>query len=276
MHHHLFSLRRKKTATPVPRRRGRLDVTIAPRGSAKSTLMTHIFPIHAMLHRTDPYILIISATMRQASQRLANVRASLQAEAALAATFPPVRSIAGRRAGSVAALEFNGCRIEAASAFSELRGLAWNGWRPSWIILDDVERSDRVAAAHHRDRLADWFREVVENLGDRYTNIDVVGTLLHKDALPARLLARPDGAGRRFASILSEAREDQLWRAWQGWLNDHDNPDASDDARRFYDDNRPPMSAGAEVLWPQREDYYDLQLQRLARGPPRLRQGKTK
>lgn len=249
-----------------PARRGRHDVILAPRGAAKSTLVSLVFPIHALVYRLDPYILLISATLRQATRRLANLRAALLDNADLRVHFAEeLRDVSAR---SNRALEVGPVRIEAWSAGTELRGVTHGPWRPTWIILDDVERSDRVAHGPHRDALVDWFLEVIENLGNGYTNIDVIGTLLHRDALPARLLARPDFTGATFRSILHEAREETLWQQWRAIYHNLDDPDRVRHARAFFDARREAMEAGSDVLWRGKEDYYDLRVLRERLGRP--------
>jgi len=155
----------------LPERRGEVDVILAPRGAAKSTLVSLVLPIHALLYETEGFIVLISATMRQATKRLSSIKSALLSEG-------PIKKIFGEKLRrlthhSARSIELDGRRLEAYSAGTELRGISCGPWRPTWIILDDVERSERTRVAEHREALADWFREVIENLGDRYTNIEM-------------------------------------------------------------------------------------------------------
>lgn len=264
LHEYLFRRRAEKTKLDPPERRGKIDVIIAPRGAAKTSLISLVFPLHALLYRTDPYILLISATQRQASIKLANIRQQLETNLLIRAAFEP--ELASIKRATDSTITFNGVRIDAFSAGSELRGLTFGAWRPTWIVLDDVESSARVLGSLYRNGLYDWMCEVVENLGNGYTNIDLIGTLLHPEALPARLGERPEVKMVKFASIIAEARNQSLWNRWREILFDLNNPDRAEDARRFYDERREAMDLGAEVLWKQKESYYDLQLMRASRG----------
>jgi predicted phage terminase large subunit-like protein len=270
LHTWLMDRRRIKTASPLLERTGVLDIVLAPRGAAKSTLVSLVFPLHAVLLGHDRYIVLISATHRQAVRRIANLRQALAERGPLRELFgaPDSRSANGRPRSSSThqSIEIDGARIEAFGAGAELRGISHGPWRPTWIILDDVERGDRVRQARHRDALADWFAETVENLGDRYTNIDIIGTLLHPDALPARLERRPDAVPRRFASILAEADDAELWDAWRALFHDLSLPDRQRQAMDFFQARREAMLAGSRVLWPEKEDYYALQMMRETRG----------
>ncbi|MBI1785653.1 hypothetical protein HYR69_10970 [Candidatus Sumerlaeota bacterium] len=265
LHRYIFSRRKEKTSEPPPGRRGVSDVILAPRGAAKSTLISLILPIHALLHRLDFYIVLISATQRQATLRLENIRRALLENDRLREHY--AEEISGCSKKSERSIIVNGTRVDAFSAGSEIRGITFDGWRPTWIILDDVESNARVYSSDYRDALSEWMGEVIENLGNGYTNIDVIGTLLHSDALPARLAARPDFRFEKFASILAEAENGALWDQWRAILFDLSDPGRAARARRFFEENREAMLRGAEVLWPEKEDYYSLQLIRATRGP---------
>jgi predicted phage terminase large subunit-like protein len=264
LHVHLFRRRLAKTSRPLADRRGVLDVVLAPRGSAKSTLVSLFFPVHALLYGIENYIVLISATMRQATRRLANIKSALLQNDQFRLNFPEL--FKKPFPASIRSIELAGGRIDAFSAGTELRGISHGPWRPTWIILDDAERSERCRISAHRDALADWFSEVIENLGEPCTNIDVIGTLLHHDALPARLLQRPDVTGRTFTSILAESSRQDLWDAWRALFHNLEDPNRLATARCYFKDNAAKMTADAEVLWLERESYYDLQVMRETRG----------
>lgn len=263
MHHDLFSLRQNKMSPP-PDRQGAINLTLAPRGAAKSTLVSFIFPLHAMLHKLDPYIVLISATQRQAITRLDNIRRALRHNPMLRKYFP--REMKTLERSSRTTIVLNGCRLDAFSVGTEIRGITHGEWRPTWIILDDVESSSRVLNPNYRDNVTNWMREVIENLGDRYTNVDLVGTLLHTDALPVRMRARPDVKSETYKSILAESENPKLWENWLALLNDLADPDRIGSAQAYYKSQRVDMLAGAKVLWDEKEDYYDLQLKRATLG----------
>jgi phage terminase large subunit-like protein len=70
------------------KRRGQFDVVLAPRGAAKSTLVSLIFPVHALLYQEDRYILIVSSTRHQAQTRLAAIRRALLDSPRIQEDFP--------------------------------------------------------------------------------------------------------------------------------------------------------------------------------------------
>ena len=263
-HLDLFLQRIPLVSRVLAQRAGRRVALAAPRGNAKSTIQTLLFPLHDLCYGLEKYTVIFSATMAQAEQRLRNIRRELEKNQALRAAYGDALAKTGR--WTRRSLCVGGAQIDAFSAGSETRGISSGEWRPTKVILDDAEDSEQVENADLREKLYDWFREVIENLGDRYTDIEVVGTVLHPDSLLARLLERPDFESKRWPSILHFAERTDLWDEWRARYTDLANPRRTASARRFFNDRREEMLRGAEVLWPPKEDYYDLMVQLATRG----------
>lgn len=76
---------------------------------------------------------MISATQRQANQRLSAVRGVLLQNEAIKRVFAP--QLEGLTRLSASAIELGGVRIDAFGAMGELRGIANGPWRPTWINL---------------------------------------------------------------------------------------------------------------------------------------------
>lgn len=264
LHQHLIRRRLERCSTDPSARRGSFEMSLAPRGAAKSTLVSLVFPLHGMLYGLERYVVLVSATQRQASMRIQDLRGQLIGNERLRRVF--AATLARGAGGGGRSIRVGDARMDAFSAGTEMRGVSHAGWRPTWIVLDDVESSSRVESRAYRDRLSDWLREVVENLGAGYTNVDVVGTMLHRDALPARVLTRPDVGARVFRSILRESDRPELWDRWRDLLSDLSDPHRTTRARIFFEANRVEMLAGARALWDAREPYYDLQLMRASLG----------
>lgn len=263
-HRALFLDRALELEDSLPGREGYRKALAAPRGSAKSTLKSLLFVLHDLAYKREPYILLFSATLPQAEQRLKNLRREIERNDHLRAVYGDALAPSGP--ASRRALQIGRALIEAHSSGSEVRGISYGQWRPTKIVLDDVENSEDVENADLRARLEDWFREVIENLGDSYTNIDVVGTVLHPDGLLAHLLERPDFQSRRWRSILHFSKQTQLWEEWKTIYSDLSNRNRVAYARRFFNAHREEMLAGTEVFWPDKESYYDLMVQLTTRG----------
>ena len=265
MHRVIFTLyTRTLRPCPLEQRPARRLAIAAPRGAAKSTLKTLILPIHATLYARERYVVIVSATLKQAQQRLHNIQAEFRTNERLREVFQEELKRKGKWTGK--SINLNGVQIEVYSAGTELRGISHRQWRPTLILLDDVENSAGARSIQRRDKLFEWYNEVIENLGDTYTAIEIVGTLLHPDSLLARLLKRPDFDARVFRSIERFADRADLWEQWRSLYSNLDDPDRLETARRFFAQRRAEMTRGTRVLWQAKEDYYELMCQLATRG----------
>lgn len=149
-------------------------------------------------------------------------------------------------------------QIDAFGALSEIRGIASRGIRPTKIILDDAESSHRMRRKDHRDATLAWYDEVIENLGDNFTHIEIVGTLLHPQSLLAILLERPGFEASLYKSIISESKAVALWTEYVSIYRNRNEKNTHLLAHAFYKEHKAAMDVGVEVLWPQKESYERL------------------
>ena len=248
----------------MPGREGRRLALAAPRGSAKSTIHSLALPLLDILLQRERYILIISATTAQATARLRGIRSELSRNAVLRLCFPD--ETAARELWSRRAVCVNGVQVEGHGAGVELRGLAHGEYRPTKIILDDAEASARALSPRGRRMVEEWYNEVVEHLGDAYTHIEVVGTVLHADSLLSRLLKRADFEARLHRSIAAWSPARDEWEEWRAILLNPENPDRIASARQFHLARAARMDAGTRVLWRAREGYEALMEQLALQG----------
>ena len=261
LHRYLFRQYRRQQHRPLLEREGRNYAVAAPRGYAKSTIASLLLPLHDIVYRCEGYIIIVSATLAQSVGKLKNIRAELAENRMLRECFAPqIGRVTSRQ------LVANDIAVEAFSVGTELRGITYRHYRPTKIVIDDGEDSEAVESAEQREKLAVWFKEVLENLGNAYTNVIVIGTLLHTDSLLANILKRPDFESRVFRAIESFAENTALWEQWRERFNDLSDSHRLETARGFFELHRDAMLKNARVLWPDKEDYYDLMCQLTTRG----------
>jgi hypothetical protein len=84
LHEHLY--RRLPEILNDPR--GQNDVIAAPRGEAKSTYCSQLFPLWAIIRKAKHYILILMDAFDQAAVMLEAIKAELTANPRLALDFP--------------------------------------------------------------------------------------------------------------------------------------------------------------------------------------------
>lgn len=241
----------------VAPQRGRREVVIAPRGAAKSTTCTLIAPIHDLCYGREKYILIISNTEAQALTRVKNIRYELLENRELISDFGPffetkrvadTKYVAKNNLGHTTA-------FHAIGTGTEIRGVSHREARPSKIIADDLEHSERVEKEVHRKKDSDYFFQVVSKLGDPKTNIEAVGTVLHPESLLQTLRQNPVYTSKFYQSVQSWSERQDLWDKWVEMFMNIEDTDRIVNAKLFFEQNQAEMLRGTKVLWPQREPY---------------------
>lgn len=265
-HHRLFDWHRTMAKGSLPRRAGKRFALAAPRGSAKSSIVSFLLVLHDLYYGREKYIILISATQRQAQLRLKALRQELSPNTVMANWFRsrgkrPIKITSSRNV-----IQIGNARVEAFGAGSEMRGVSYNSWRPTKIILDDTESSAAATSVRRRTALKEWFGEVVENLGDTYTHLLAIGTILHRESLLSMLLDRPDFSSQRLRSIIEEPSASPLWDEWRQTMTNQGLENRRELARSFFEEHHNQMETGARVLWPEHEDYETLRAQRLLQG----------
>ena len=99
---------------------------------------------------------------------------------------------------------------------------------------------------------------MVSKVGTKTTNIEVVGTVLHRESLLKKLLKNPAYQGKTYKSIVSWSEREDLWDKWRQIYTDLDNDSRKEESQAFYDQNQAEMLRGTKVLWPEYEDYLYL------------------
>lgn len=242
---------------------GKRSAIAAPRGHAKSTVMTLKNVLHAALYGYKQYILLLSDTESQAASFLESIKYELETNQALIRDFGPQESKKSWKSGSI--LLQNGCRIDAIGTGQKVRGRRNYQRRPDLILCDDIENDEGVRTAEQRRKTADWFWKAVCKCGDSYTDLLAIGTILHYDSLLARLLDNPGFVSRTFRAVLSDSPS-PLWEDWGRRFTDLSDPDREKHALQFFTAHKKEMTQGAKVLWPQKFSYYDLMVMKLTEG----------
>lgn len=242
--------------------KGTRSAIAAPRGHAKSTVMSLQNVLHAALYGYKRYILLISDTEAQAVSFLDAIKKELEENELLLRDFGEQPGKTWKTSSIVLS---NGCRIDAVGSGQKLRGRRNYERRPDLILCDDIENDEGVRTAEQRQKTADWFWKAVCKAGDSYTDILVIGTILHHDSLLANLLENPGFQSRKYKAVLSDAPS-PLWGDWERLFTDLADPNREKSAHTFYYKHRKEMLEGAKVLWPEKLSYYDLRLMRLTEG----------
>jgi predicted phage terminase large subunit-like protein len=232
----------------------------APRGSAKSTVATLLKPIHDVCYGLENFIVIISNTAPLAEQKLKGIRDEILANDDLRLAYGlrfPTKS-PGATQFLVHNADGHSCFFMAFGKGAQVRGARHGPHRPSKILLDDVEHSDEVENELLRQKDQLWFSEDVSKLGDEHTNIEAVGTILHRESLLAGLLANPAYSGQIYRSVINWSPRPDLWEQWRSIYINLDNPNRIAESQAFYQANEPELLRDTHVLWPEKEPYLYL------------------
>lgn len=255
----------KKAALQVNQKKGCRRAVAAPRGHAKSTNLTFKDDIHAICYQYKHYILILSDSGEQAEGFLESIRAELEENEAIREDFGDM--VGSKVWRNNVLLTSAGIKIEAIGSGKKVRGRKHRNWRPDLIVLDDVENDENVRTAEQRKKLYDWFTKAVSKAGDGYTDIVVIGTLLHYDSLLAKILKNSTYNSIKYKAVLSWATATGLWTQWEEIYSDLSNDNREEIARLFFEEKAEEMLEGTSVLWEAKNSYYDLMVQRLSDGP---------
>ena len=279
MHTELFAELQKATA-----RRGARLAIAAPRGHAKSTIVSLTYVLWSICYYMESFILLISNTFDLSSDFLSQIKQELQCNDRLSEDFPevcePLGAVPGAGVPGVRAPRWrrdeiitrNGVKVTALGAEKQVRGRRHHENRPTLIVMDDIENETEVRSDDQRKYREEWFAKAVLKAGTRQSNFIVVGTVLHYDALLARLIdsrKSPGWTGKKYQAVCSWSAHTELWSTWESLYCHREELDGSSGpqvAREFFDRNKNEMLEGTKVLWGELEDYYALMELRISEG----------
>ncbi|MBF0427569.1 MAG: phage terminase large subunit [Magnetococcales bacterium] len=230
-----------------PKKKGRKLALAAPRGEAKSTLITQIFSLWRVMTYRSRYIILIMNAYHQAAAMLEAMKAELESNPRLRRDFPDHCGATPIWKEGVVVTK-SGIKLQAVGSGSRLRGLRHGASRPDLVICDDLENDDNVRSRTQRDKLEVWMKKAVLKLGPPDDSMDViyVGTILHHDSVLARIMANPLWESIRFQAIIRWPDEMAMWDRWQTILSQEGEASAD----QFYLINQQRMNAGAQISWP--------------------------
>ena len=225
------------------------DAIAAPRGEAKSTLVSQLFVLWCVVTGRKKYPVIVMDSIDQAYPMLEAIKAELEFNPRLQMDFPEV-SGQGRvwQAGTI--VTRNNAKLQVAGSGKKLRGLRHGPYRPDLCVLDDIENDEQVRNPDQRDKLQSWLTKTVLPLGGAGAKFDVVyiGTILHYDSVLNRTLANKLWRSAKFKALLKWPDAMSLWERWEEALRNEGEASADD----FYTEHRAAMEAGAQVSWAAR------------------------
>lgn len=221
----------------------------APRGEAKSTLVSQLFTLYCLVAQKKRYALIVMDSIDQAYPMLEAIKVELEFNQRLRVDFPEIAG-QGRVWQAATIVTKANQKVQVAGSGKKLRGLRHGAYRPDLVVLDDIENDEQVRSPEQRDKLHDWLKKTVLPLGAAGDKLDVVyiGTILHYDSVLNRTLSSKAWKTAKFKALIRQPDDMSLWDKWEDfYLNEGE---AVADA--FYSKNKSAMDKGAVVSWAAR------------------------
>lgn len=249
------------------RRNGRL-VIAAPRGHAKSTVVSFFYVMWSICYSKEKFILILSATAKQAQTLLSDITRALETNTRLLEDFSDVfsgNSEAKTKWTQNEIVTKNDIKVAAFGWEQGFRGVRHHESRPTLVILDDVDSEKNTYNVDHREKLFNLFTKTILKVGSKESNMVAVGTLLHPDSLLSRLIKPeefPDWEKMTYKAVIHFSERKDLWQTWSNILfargDLYGEESGLKAADRFFEAHKQEMLNGTKVLWPEIEDYYKL------------------
>lgn len=228
------------------------EAIAAPRGEAKSTIVSQLYTLYRIITGQTRYALIVMDSIDQAYPMLEAIKAELEANPRIRIDFPKAFG-QGRvwQAGTI--ITADNIKVQVAGAGKKLRGLRHGAYRPDLVVLDDIENDENVRKPEQRDKLDNWLKKTIMPLGAAGEKLDIIyiGTILHYDSVLNRTLRNPAWRSSRFKAIIKMPDNMKLWDEWEALFK----AKRLDDAEAFYRVNKKAMDKGAIVSWSARPIY---------------------
>lgn len=228
----------------------------APRGSAKSTVTTFLDAVHGICLKKERFIVIVQNTYAKSAGSLNNIKFEFRYNERLKNDFGIDMEIKDAEGDTVFRHPdgfMTRVLCKGADQLGSIRGERFGAYRPTLILIDDLEDDEMVRNPERRNELEKQFNEVLNYAGESGETRTVVdGTILHDDSLLAKILSADKY--KRFKKLFYRARTDgvSLWP--QKWtveeLADMEAEDPVGFAKEMQGD---PSSGSLETI--RREDF---------------------
>lgn len=221
----------------------------APRGEAKSTLVSQLYTLYRICLGKTHYTLIVMDSIDQAYPMLEAIKAELEFNPRLKMDFGGACGV-GRVWQSGSIVTAGNIKVQVAGAGKKLRGLRHGAYRPDFVVLDDIENDENVRSPEQRDKLQNWLNKTILPLGAAGEKLDIVyiGTILHYDSVLNRTLGNAGWQSARFKALIRYPDNMTLWDEWEALYLAKE----PDQAQAFYNAHKDDMNKGAVVSWAAR------------------------
>lgn len=181
-------------------------VVAAPRGFAKSTVASVIYPLWLCCVPVRKNIIIISASETLAVQMLRKIKMELEQNEVINAMYGSMKTDKWSESHIITS---TGVTIMARGAGGQIRG-----FRPDCVILDDIETDESVESEDQRKKLKDWLFKACLNTLTPEGQFILVGSVISVLSILNELLTDENNwTKRRYKAYKNGKMEpgDELW-----------------------------------------------------------------
>lgn len=189
---------------------------LAPRGYGKSTVvgvatMLAVLGLSGLAMQgklpypfvSRHYCWLVQDTAPQAAQAMESILDECHNNGRIQHHFPHLTPARDHRGMPIADRDNDvvfelGLRLQALGAGQKLRGRRHRQFRPDFALIDDLENDEHVLTKYQRDKLDDWLSSAFAFALAKGADVHYVGTLLHNDAVLARIRKRGGWRNHRY------------------------------------------------------------------------------
>ena len=260
-------------AIPNGTRNRRINI-LAPRGSSKTTLMTRVYVLHRILYYQfdqemgfpeERFILIITHAEENSHARIQSLIDDIETNPHIQRDFGDIRG--KRRWGVSNIITSTGFQITPLTRGKKIRGSLAGNFRPTLIILDDIDDVKALQNPDNRSDDQDWFFAAVLQAGQiGKSNFVLIDTLKHEESLANLARQRPSWRTLFFQAIqqpdkiMPHPTAEELWKQFEIIYSNRliSDDDREEQADQFYEEHKELLTAGVQELWPEQITYYDM------------------
>ena len=163
-------------------------VIAAPRSFAKSTVFSFTYPLYEICEGTSKKGIIVSETSALAKHWLRMIKGELETNKGILAYYGNLKTDKWTEDHIICHNPETGRKFE---LLAKGRGAQIRGFRPDWVVLDDLENDEEVRSGDQRDKLLEWFDKALLNTLEKECRLIYIGTVLHPLSLLQNCLNRP-------------------------------------------------------------------------------------
>jgi predicted phage terminase large subunit-like protein len=226
---------------------GTFHTELAPRGYAKSTIVG-VATILAVLglsglaiegklpypFKPRHYCWLVQDTSLQAAQSMQSIITECEDNPRVRRWFPHLRPARDAKNMPIADRDDDvvfelGLRLQALGAGQKLRGRRHRQFRPDFALIDDLENDETVMTKYQRDKLDKWLSSAFVFALAKGADVHYVGTLLHNDAVLARIRKRGGWRNHRYDAFRKGETMPCPEHGWRVEPEDPIEPDTLDE-----------------------------------------------